>query len=170
MRDKGHEIPAEYGELIASPDPNLLSEAITEIIRPVFLTMGKMLEQNTEALERLASAQMAQNQRLEALEKQIRLQTPITPKQAAYLNDAIRQKSRETLDKRGLADDKKAVTRLGNAIRRDVLSRYGVAGLREIPRHEYQVAMNQINIWNNALVIRDIVKEARERTEINDGI
>ncbi len=165
MRDKGHEIPAEYGELIASPDPNLLSEAITEIIRPVFLTMGKMLEQNTEALERLASAQMAQNQRLEALEKQIRLQTPITPKQAAYLNDAIRQKSRETLDKRGLADDKKAVTRLGNAIRRDVLSRYGVAGLREIPRHEYQVAMNQINIWNNALVIRDIVKEARERTE-----
>lgn len=162
MRDKGHEIPAE---LIASPDPNLLSEAITEIIRPVFLTMGKMLEQNTEALERLASAQMAQNQRLEALEKQIRLQTPITPKQAAYLNDAIRQKSRETLDKRGLADDKKAVTRLGNAIRRDVLSRYGVAGLREIPRHEYQVAMNQINIWNNALVIRDIVKEARERTE-----
>lgn len=165
MRDKGHEIPAEYGELIASHDPNLLSEAITEIIRPVFLTMGKMLEQNTEALERLASAQMAQNQRLEALEKQIRLQTPITPKQAAYLNDAIRQKSRETLDKRGLADDKKAVTRLGNAIRRDVLSRYGVAGLREIPRHEYQVAMNQINIWNNALVIRDIVKEARERTE-----
>ena len=165
MRDEGHEIPAEYGELIASPDPNLLSEAITEIIRPVFLTMGKMLEQNTEALERLASAQMAQNQRLEALEKQIRLQTPITPKQAAYLNDAIRQKSRETLDKRGLADDKKAVTRLGNAIRRDVLSRYGVAGLREIPRHEYQVAMNQINIWNNALVIRDIVKEARERTE-----
>ena len=165
MRDKGHEIPAEYGELIASPDPNLLSEAITEIIRPVFLTMGKMLEQNTEALERLASAQMAQNQRLEALEKQIRLQTPITPKQAASLNDAIRQKRRETLDKRGLADDKKAVTRLGNAIRRDVLSRYGVAGLREIPRHEYQVAMNQINIWNNALVIRDIVKEARERTE-----
>lgn len=165
MRDEGHEIPAEYGELIASPEPNLLSEAITEIIRPVFLTMGKMLEQNTEALERLASAQMAQNQRLEALEKQIRLQTPITPKQAAYLNDAIRQKSRETLDKRGLADDKKAVTRLGNAIRRDVLSRYGVAGLREIPRHEYQVAMNQINIWNNALVIRDIVKEARERTE-----
>ena len=162
MRDEGHEIPAE---LIASPEPNLLSEAITEIIRPVFLTMGKMLEQNTEALERLASAQMAQNQRLEALEKQIRLQTPITPKQAAYLNDAIRQKSRETLDKRGLADDKKAVTRLGNAIRRDVLSRYGVAGLREIPRHEYQVAMNQINIWNNALVIRDIVKEARERTE-----
>ena len=40
-----------------------------------------------------------------------------------------------------------------------------MAGLREIPRHEYQVAMNQINIWNNALVIRDIVKEARERTE-----
>ncbi len=142
-----------------------LSSAITEIMRPVIQSMGKLLQQNAEALERLAASQAVQNNRLEALEKQIRLQTPITTKQAQYLNDAIRNRARELLDKRELSGDKWAVTKLGNAIRKDVLARYGVAGLREIPRHEYQVAMNQIGMWSNALVIRDVVKEARERAE-----
>ena len=54
------------------------------------------------------------------------------------------------------------MTKLGNAIRKDVLARYGIAGLREIPRHEYQVAMNQIGMWSNALTLRDIAREARE--------
>ena len=142
-----------------------VSAAITEIMRPVIQSMGKLLQQNAEALERLAASQAVQNNRLEALEKQIRLQTPITTKQAQYLNDAIRNRARELLDKRELSGDKWAVTKLGNAIRKDVLARYGVAGLREIPRHEYQVAMNQIGMWSNALVIRDVVKEARERAE-----
>ncbi len=142
-----------------------VSTAITEIMRPVIQSMGKLLQQNAEALERLAASQAVQNNRLEALEKQIRLQTPVTAKQAQYMNDAIRTKARELLDKRELSGDKWAVTKLGNAIRKDVLARYGVAGLREIPRHEYQVAMNQIGIWGNALVIRDVVKEAREREE-----
>ena len=148
---------------LSIPEQNALSSAITEIMRPVIQSMGKLLQQNAEALERLAASQAVQNNRLEALEKQIRLQTPITAKQAQYLNDAIRTKARELLDKRELSGDKWAVTKLGNAIRKDVLARYGVAGLREIPKHEYQVAMNQIGMWSNALVIRDVAKEARER-------
>lgn len=142
-----------------------VSAAITEIMRPVIQSMGKLLQQNAEALERLAASQAVQNNRLEALEKQIRLQTPVTAKQAQYMNDAIRNHARELLDKRELSGDKWAVTKLGNAIRKDVLARYGVAGLREIPRHEYQVAMNQIGMWSNALVIRDVAREARERNE-----
>ena len=142
-----------------------VSAAITEIMRPVIQSMGKLLQQNAEALERLAASQAVQNNRLEALEKQIRLQTPVTAKQAQYMNDAIRTKARELLDKRELSGDKWAVTKLGNVIRKDVLARYGVAGLREIPRHEYQVAMNLIGMWSNALVIRDVAREARERNE-----
>ena len=147
---------------VFSPEQTALSTAMTEIMRPMMQAIGKMLEKNVEAIERLSAAQTIQNDRLEALEKQIRLQTPVTAKQAQFLNDAIRAKARELLDKRGLADNKKAVTRLGNCIRKDVLARYGIAGLREIPRHEYQVAMNQIGMWSNALTLRDIAREARE--------
>ena len=152
----------------AAPCPPTTSAIITEVMRPFMQAMGKMLEKNVEAIERLSTAQTIQNDRLEALEKQIRLQTPITAKQAQFLNDAIRSKARELLDKRGLADDKKAVTKLGNAIRKDVLARYGIAGLREIPRHEYNVAMNQIDMWSKALTIMDIVREARNREDTSD--
>lgn len=142
-----------------------LASAVTEIIRPVMESMGKMMERVLQSMEQNAQALTVVNNRMEALEKQIRLQTPITPKQAQYLNDAIRNKAREMLDKRDLSGNKWAVTKLGNAIRKDVLARYGITGLREIPRHEYQIAMNQIGMWGNALVFRDIVKEARERAE-----
>ena len=143
------------------PERSLIAEVITEIMRPVMESIGKMLENNTAALEQLSSAQAIQNDRLEALEKQIRLQTPVTSKQAGYLNEAIRRRSRELLDKSGLAEDKKAVSKLGGIIRKAVLSRYGVGNLREIPKHEYTVAMSQIDMWSNVMLVRDVVRAAK---------
>lgn len=156
----------EKAEVIV--DPAMLSHIITELMRPVMQTIGKMLENNTAALEQLSSAQSIQNDRLEALEKQIRLQTPVTSKQVTYLNDAIRQRARALLDKKGV-DDKKATTKLGNAIRKAVLSRYGISNLREIPKHEYGVAMSQIEIWSDVLTVRNIAKEAKAREEAENA-
>ena len=78
-------------------DPNSLGQIVAEIISPVMKTIGKLLENNTAALEQLSSAQSVQNDRLEALEKQIRLQTLVTSKQVYYLNDAIRMRARRSL-------------------------------------------------------------------------
>lgn len=143
-------------------NPEAIGTVITDIMRPIVQAIGKMLENNASALEQLSAAQSIQNDRLEALEKQIRLQTPVTGKQVTYLNEAIRNRARGLLDKRGI-DDKKATTKLGNLIRKAVLSRYGVSGLREIPRHEYPVAMSQIDMWNDALLVRDVIKDTRDR-------
>ena len=158
-------LPEEGTALMVSPEA--LGGIISELIRPVMQSIGKLLENNTAALEQLSSAQVIQNDRLEALEKQIRLQMPVTGKQVSFLNDEIRNRSRELLDKRGI-DDKKAVTKLGNMIRKAVLARYGVSSLREVPKYEYQVAMSQIDMWNDALLVRDIIKDFKERTE-RDG-
>lgn len=136
---------------------------VAEMIRPVMQTVGKLLENNTAALEQLSATQAVVNDRLEALEKQIRLQTPVSNKQVTYLNDRIRHRSRELLSKRNVDDDKKAISRLGSQIRKSVLSRYGVATLREIPKHEYLVAMSQIDTWSDPITVLDVVKEARER-------
>lgn len=148
------------GMLVVSPEA--LGGIITELMRPVMQTIGKMLENNTAALEQLSAAQSVQNDRLEALEKQIRLQTPVSSKQVSYLNDAIRARARDLLDKRDV-DDAKATVKLGNAIRKAVLSRYGISNLREVPKHEYNVALQQIGMWSDALTVRDVVKEARGR-------
>lgn len=141
----------------------IVGNIVAEMVRPVMQTVGKLLENNTAALEQLSATQAVVNDRLEALEKQIRLQTPISNKQVTYLNYAIRQRSREHLSKRNLDGDKKAVSKLGNRVRKSILSRYGVATLREIPKHEYLVAMSQIETWNDLITILDVVKEARER-------
>lgn len=148
-------------------DPAMLSHIITELMRPVMQTIGKMLENNTAALEQLSSAQSVQNDRLEALEKQIRLQTPVTSKQVSYLNDAIRQRARYLLDKKGI-EDKKAITKLGGMIRKSVLSRHGIGNVREIPRHEYSVDLSYIETWNDVLAVHDVVKEARTRAEVEN--
>lgn len=145
--------------------PEMIGQIITELMRPVMQTIGKMLENNTAALEQLSAAQSVQNDRLEALEKQIRLQTPVSSKQVSYLNDAIRQRARVLLDKKGI-DDKKAVTKLGGMIRKSVLSRHGIGNVREIPRHEYNVDMSYIETWNDVLAVHDVVKEARTRAEV----
>lgn len=142
-----------------------MSAAIQAMMEPVMRNMAEILERTNRAMEQISAAQTAQSSRMEALEKQIRLQTPITAKQAQYISAAIRAKARELLDKRGLSGNAWAVKKLGNAIRRDVLARYGTGSLREIPKYEYQVAMNQIAIWMDALTIRDIAKEAREKEE-----
>ena len=62
-------------------------------------------------------------------------------------------------------EDAAAVKKLGNAIRRGVLVRYGVGALHDIPRHEYPVAIHLIELWNDALAIRDCAKEARGKHE-----
>lgn len=161
----GEELGVRSEELSTPVNPQSLGLYITEIMRPVMETVSKLLENNTAALEQLSAAQSIQNDRLEALEKQIRLQTPVSGKQVGYLNDAIRERARSLLEKYGYENDKKTVTRVGNAIRRAVLARYGISCLREIPRHEYTVAMSQVSMWSNALTVRDIVKEAQKREE-----
>ena len=155
--DENNNLPA-----LSQEQAQMIPALIQHMMGPLIEAMGKMLKNNTDALNQLAATQQIQADRLEALEKQIRLNTLVTPQQVKYINDAIRARARELLDKRGV-DDRKAVTKLGNALRKALLSRYGVGALHEIPKHEYSVAMSLVATWNDMLAVRDIVKEFRER-------
>lgn len=145
----------------------VVASVMNQLMKPMFESIGKLLKNNTEAMEQIATSQDVMRNRMEALEKQVRLQTPVTDRQARYLADTAREKSRELLNKKSV-EDKKAVTKLAGIIKRSVLARYGVGSLREIPRCEYNVAMSQIEAWNSALAVLDIVREARERAEIKN--
>lgn len=148
------------------PQHQELQTVVQEIMQPLFESLSKILTSNAEALQQIAAAQSVQADRLEALELQMRLKTPMTSKQASFINDAIKAKARDILDRHGLSDDKKAVIKLSNIIRRSVLLRYCVGGVREIPQHEYSVVLSQVSIFQNAIQIKDVVKEARKREEI----
>lgn len=158
--------PTENNDLaiLTLEQARALPALIQQMMGPIVETMSKLLEHNAEALEQLAGAQKVQNDRLEALERQIRLNTPVTPQQVRYMNDAIRARARELLFKREV-EDARSIKKLGNSIRKDVLARYGIGALHEIPKHEYTVTMMQIGMWSDALRILDCVKEARARAE-----
>lgn len=153
----GPPAPANEGQMIA--------QVIERLMTPFVEAMARAMKNNTEALDRVAAQQKVQNDRLEAMERQIRLQTPVTATQVRYVGDAIRKQARTLLDARSVADDQKAVRTLSGMIRKSVLMRYGVSALSEIPRHEYQVVLTQVQTWNDALCVRDVVKEARSRKE-----
>lgn len=148
----------------------MVSTIVQQIVTPLVQSIGAMLDHNTQAMEQIAAAQQLTSDRIAALEKQVRLNTPVTSKQVQYLNDAIRDKAKELLEKRGIADDKKAVTKMCNAIRKTVLAQRGIAGLREIPKHEYSVAMSQVSTWSNIITMQEIIKEARERASENKEV
>lgn len=143
----------------------IVSVVVRDVMAPLMESIGKMLQHNNEAMEQIAAAQQMTSQRIADLEKRVRLQTPMSRTQEKYINDAIRNRARELLDNKGYADDKKAVSKLGAAIRKSVLTRWGVSALREAPSYDYETALKQIAIWSDLMAIRDVVKEARARAE-----
>lgn len=143
---------------------NELPAIIEQMMTPIMQTMTKMLEQTNTALAQLASAQQIQNDRMEALERQIRLNTLVTRQQAQYLKAAVKERVLELLEKAAVTDAK-AITKLSRIIKKDVLAFYGITAVEEIPKHEYNVAMNNIQTWNNMRAVREVVKEARLREE-----
>ena len=161
------------GELMKPEDAALspqtvevVSVVVRDIMAPLMESIGKMLQHNTEAMEQIAAAQTLTSQRIADLEKRVRLQTPMTKTQEKYISDAIRARARELLDAKGYADDKKAVTKLSGAIRKSVLTRWGVSSLREAPAYDYETALKQIGMWSDSMAIRDVTKEARKRAEM----
>ena len=144
----------------------VVSVVVRDIMAPLMESIGKMLKHNTEAMEQIAAAQTLTSQRIADLEKRVCLQTPMTKTQEKYIGDAIRARARELLDAKGYADDKKAVTKLSGAIRKSVLTRWGVSSLREAPAYDYETALKQIGMWSDFMAIRDVTKEARKRAEM----
>ena len=154
------------GELMTTDTQALqaLTVLIQQTMSPVLAQMAELLKNNTEAIQSLAAQEKIQTDRLNALEKEIRLLQPVTRTQVRYINDAMKARARDILSKKDLQDDKTAVKETVKAIKKSVLSRYGIAAVGDIPKHEYTVAMNQIGSWSDMLVLRDVAAKARKRS------
>ncbi len=154
---------------VVVPNGGELAEVINTIMNPVLRAMAQMIEQNVEALKDVSQQQKMMSERMEALEMQVKLNTPVTAQQVKYLNADIRTTAKEKLaawedEESGFYPQsiKKAVDRLSRVIRAEVLARYGVGQMNEIPRHEYSIARTQIAGWNNRVKVREIVREIKE--------
>lgn len=134
-----------------------VGNVVREMMMPIIEPLCMMLKQNTEALERISATLNLQGKQIEALERQVRMNTPVTSVQAKYLNNAVREKAIESLA-RFDRTDKNARDALARRIRRDILVRGGISCMREVPKCEYDVVLKQIETWSNAVAIREIIR------------
>lgn len=146
---------------------NAVGEMIHDMMMPIVEPLCMMLKQNTEALERISATLNLQGKQIEELERQVRMNTPVTGVQARYLNNAVRDKAEELSAKFG-RDDKPFRDTLARKIRKDVLIRCGIASMRELPRCEYDVALKQIETWNNAVTIRNVLRSMQQKGDKNE--
>lgn len=137
----------------------------TEMVlqEPTVLPQKSESEQIAELLRVMQGmAQMirATHDRMAALEAQVRHLTKVTPAQATDINKAVRQRAEALCREYGATGCERQVA---DRIRRAIKLGSGASNVREIPACEYKVTMNQVSMWDDYKVIRDIKTKAREQ-------
>lgn len=110
-------------------------------------------QQMAQATVSMAQTLRATNERITSMEREIRLLTKVTPAQATAINAAIREHAAELCAAYRVRGQEKAVA---NAIRRAVKLTTGVNSVRELPRCEYSVAMQQVQLWDDYKAMKAI--------------
>lgn len=117
----------------------------------------RVLENNSRAMEQCAQAVNGVNERMNELEKQMRVNTPLTHAMANYLTKAIRDRARE-LAATNAPEYPKAPAAVGREIRKALFTHYGVSDMRSIPRHAYDVAMERVQAQRWTTKMDDAVR------------
>lgn len=133
-----------------TPETNLPAEAeaLQRVMQPI-----------VEALEKLAAMQKVQSDRLTALEREIRVNTPVTPVQVKYINAAMKDRAKALLLPFGAEGDRKKANRVTALIRKAMLVECGVGNMSEIPRCDYHAVMDNIGMWNSRMQVKKIAEE-----------
>lgn len=112
------------------------------------------------AINSMATLLRMTNERMAALEAEVKRLTKVTPSQASALNRAIRDRAAAICAKHHATGCEKA---MANAIRAAVKHTCGISTARELPRCDYAVAMRQVEIWDDYRKIREIKAKESNR-------
>ena len=104
-----------------------------------------------DIMRSMANMLRATNERMASLEREVKLLTKVTPAQANAINNAIRQRAAELCETYRAQGCEKAAA---NAIRRAVRLTTGTNSVRDLPRCEYSVAMEQVSMWDDRKVMK----------------
>lgn len=114
---------------------------------------GALFEEMRQALSAVAMMLRTTNERMGALEEQVRLLTKVTPAQTRALHEMIRERAAELCRSyRAQGQEQKAA----NAIRKAVRLATGVTSIKDLPRCEYPVVMRQIQLWDDYRVMKGL--------------
>ena len=121
---------------------------------------AREMQQMREALQAMASLLRTTNETMAQLQRQVRLLEKVTPAQARAINQAIRDRATELCAIYLLRGDgcEKPVAA---AIRKAVKLRFGANTAKDLPRCEYEVALAQVQGWDDYKTMKEIKGRAK---------
>ena len=124
----------------------LIQMAPGELRTPLEQALIGQLEAQQTAMLNLAMLLRETNERMQALETEVRHLVKVTPAQAAELNAAIRAQAKEVCRIHRAAGGEK---RAAAAIRKALKAICGSGTVRDILRCDYQVALRTVQLWDD---------------------
>ena len=108
--------------------------------------ISERLNEAARLLRGMAEMVRATNERMAALETQVRMLEKVTPQQAAEINRAARRRATEICAEYRAGGCEKAAAA---AIRRDVRLMTGARCARDIARCDYKVVLEAVGTWDD---------------------
>lgn len=119
--------------------------------------LAELTRRTLDMLSAMGEMLRATNDRMTALEREMRRLQKVTPAQASAINAAIRARASELCRvHRCAGQEKKAAA----AIRKGLRLTTGVNGVRELPRADYQMAMDCVKMWDDYGVMKGLRMDA----------
>ncbi len=115
-----------------------------------------MVGQMMNLMQGMAETLRATNERVASLEKQTALNARVTAGQAKHINATIREQAAKVAAMHGMVNSASEAQAIARAIRRDVYLTAGVNSSRELPKCEYRVYLQQVELWDDYRAIKAI--------------
>lgn len=106
------------------------------------------LQRMGDALATMAAMLQATTESMEQLRRQVRLLEKVTPVQAAAINREIRERAVEICAIYLVRDDR-GIKQTAAAIRRAFRLQFGANAAKDVPRCDYEVAMEMVRGWDD---------------------
>ena len=120
---------------------------------PVPVELESFMAQTMQLMQGMADMVRATNERMAALEQQVRMLEKVTPAQAANLNAAIRARATAACQEYRMAGLESQVSA---AIRKTMRLATGARSVREIARCDYKPILELVNTWDEYKTMKAI--------------
>ena len=108
--------------------------------------VARELTATRKAMQDMAMLLRSMGEEISDLRRQVRLLEKVTPSQASAINRAIRERAARLCQDYRAPGGEKAV---GAAIRKAIRVTFGASTVRELPRCDFEVALEQVRIWDD---------------------
>lgn len=128
----------------------MTAQAATQDMMQLLAPMITGMQQMTQMMAQTVQQMCAMQESMASMHKAIEHSMPLTGMQARMLNAAIKERAAGIRDKYAL--DNQARLDCTREIRKKLCRRWAVASVKEIPRSEYELAMETVERFDESAI------------------